>query len=178
MLWNADGNRIRADDIQEIVSVPIFPTQNNYNCCNLLWTKDEDGRYIHYTYDAANRVTDTWLDNTTGESVPGTPLAHYTYDSFGNVYEVTTFSDSSTGRTTTYTYDDDNRVVQIDHPVGLGSEYFEYDNLGNMVGTKDGLPQWNVCGNIMVKKPVLEKGGITSATVEIAVEDCESEGSY
>ena len=113
-------------------------TQSYYNCCSLLWTKDEDGRYTHYAYDAASRVTDTWIDNTQGETLSGDPLVHYTYDAFGNVQTVTTYSETGVGRTTTYAYDKNNRVIAIDHPGDLGDERFQYDELGNLTAKQDG----------------------------------------
>ena len=115
---------------------PSVYTQNTYDCCNLLVSRDEDGRETHYVYDQASRVTKVYT-NVTGQS-EGNPLVMYEYDGFGNIASVTTFSDSSTGRTTAYVYDANNRVIQIDHPTGLGSEYFQYDEVGNLEAKQDG----------------------------------------
>jgi RHS repeat-associated protein len=77
-----------------------------------------------------------WTDMS-GQS-EGNPLVHYEYDDFGNVHEVTTFSAQGVGRTTTYAYDDNNRVIAIDHPGDLGTEEFAYDEVGNLKGKMDG----------------------------------------
>jgi RHS repeat-associated protein len=125
-------------------STPTVFTESEYSlCCTLLSTTDERGKSTFYTYDDAKRVTDV---RTSIQSTSET-LVHYEYDCFGNVATVTTYSDASTDRTTSYTYDKNNRVVRIDYPEvdvqqgqnPLASEYFGYNAVGNLLGKRVGV---------------------------------------
>jgi YD repeat-containing protein len=134
------GRPLRTIYAVDTAGNPSVYTENTYDCCNLTTSEDEDHRETRYKYDTAGRVTDVWT-NITGQS-DGTPLVHYEYDGFGNVYTVTTRSDANALRTTSYVYDANNRVVETRHPgypySPLGTEYFAYDDVGNLIGKKDG----------------------------------------
>jgi|GEM_PF-6360115 len=123
---------------------PAVYTHNEYSCCNLLWTSDENGNKTYYDYDAANRIVGVWTD-VQGDENSQNRLVTYSYDSFGNKAAVTTFSDSGTPRVTTYAYDKNNRVTKIVYPYEstegdlLWNEYFQYDNRGNLVAKLVGM---------------------------------------
>ncbi len=117
-------------------SSPEIADESSYTCCNLQWKKDADGRETHLAYDDAGRTSKTWMD-ITGQSETN-PLIAYTYDDFGNKATVTTYSNASTGRTTSYTYDKQNHVTRIDYPGALGHEEFGYTNTGLVQWKKDG----------------------------------------
>ncbi|MEN6521334.1 MAG: RHS repeat-associated core domain-containing protein [Armatimonadota bacterium] len=105
--------------------------ENNYSCCALNWSEDEENHKIYYAYDDAVRVTKAWTDKDY-QSVDAS-LVEYVYDAFGNKTEVKTRSDAETGRTTTYTYDKKNRVKTISYPSSIvGSEEYWYDTLGRV----------------------------------------------
>ncbi len=115
---------------------PEIADESSYTCCNLQWTKDSDGRETHYAYDNAGRVTKIWT-NITGQSETN-PLITYVYDDFGKKSSFTTYSDDSTGRITSYSYNKQNRVTKIDYPGVLGDEEFGYTNTGQVQWKKDG----------------------------------------
>lgn len=111
-------------------------TQNFYSCCNLLWSKDENGHKTYYDYDDMKRVTKTWTD-ISGQSSEH-PLASCEYDAFGNQHTVTTYSDAGHGRATTGIYDEMDRLTRVNHPTGLGYEECGYDVEGNVQWVRDG----------------------------------------
>lgn len=143
---------------------PEVYTQNEYSCCYLLWSRDENGNKTYYDYDDAKRVKRTWTDVqarawpgvqiVNGEVVNGLScpysLVEYTYDSFGNQETVTTCSGldpsgSPNNRVTRYTYDHINHVTKIDYPRDanhqngiIASEEFGYDYLGRLLWKKGG----------------------------------------
>ena len=119
---------------------PTVYTESDYSCCALDSSRDENGYKTYYVYDDLNRVSDVYTD-ISGQGPPPAykPLVHYTYDDFGNVRTVTTFEGAaSDGRTTTYSYDGNNRVTSIDYPGSLGNEAFGYDEVGNLIWKQDG----------------------------------------
>jgi RHS repeat-associated protein len=128
--YDAYGHRIQTTFAQGVSQ------QSGYDCCNLLWTQDENGHQNHYAYDNSKRLTTVWTD-VSGQSL-STPLITYTYDCFGNLASSTSYSGSSTPRTTTYTYDCNNRLIQTDFQSPLGYEAFGYDVMNNRVWKRDG----------------------------------------
>ena len=128
---------------QGTVTNPVVFTQNNYSCCTLDSSVDENGNTTHYIYDSDNRLTETYTD-ISGQGA-NAPLVAYTYDSFGNQQTVITRSDANTTRTTTYTYDANNRVTKIVYPDStaegdlIADEFFQYDSLGNLVAKLQGV---------------------------------------
>lgn len=123
-------------------------TENHYDgCCLMDWSTDEDLRKTSYAYDDMNRVTDVWTNLDTTPNPPQSqtnPLAHYEYDAFENVKQVTTRSDAGTARTTSYTYDNLNQVDTIIYPSPLGTEGFGYDSVGSLLWKKDGNNKYTV----------------------------------
>jgi YD repeat-containing protein len=80
---------------------------------------------IDYTYDALYRLTAA--EYSTGE------VFEYTYDAVGNRLSQTVTIDE-TPVTTTYTYDDANRLSQV------GAQAYTWDNNGNLLN--DGQRQY------------------------------------
>lgn len=116
---------------------PEVYTENHYDCCKLLWSRDENGNKTYYGYDDAKRLAKTWTDEQGGESYTGPPLVEYTYDAFGNQKTVKTRSDANTLRQTVYTYDNLNRVTKIEYPDGIvGDEEFGYTPMVGFSGRR------------------------------------------
>jgi len=112
-------------------------TESHYTCCGIEWSDDEENNRTHYLYDALNQLWKVYT-SISGQS-ESAPLVQYEYDEFGNKKTVTTRSDASTTRVTTYTYDKNNRVVKVEYPGGLvGSEEFGYCSSGQLLWKKDG----------------------------------------
>jgi RHS repeat-associated protein len=80
------------------------------------------GRVVDYAYDAAYRLT----TETIGDPLEGTRMISYAYDAVGNRL---TRSDSLAG-STTYTYDDNDRLVTETTPGGTITH--GYDDNGNL----------------------------------------------
>ncbi|MBD1999288.1 putative Ig domain-containing protein [Leptolyngbya sp. FACHB-541] len=94
-----------------------------------------DGRIIKYQYDAAgNRtgviddgaITNYSSNNLNQYTTVGNAI--YTYDADGNLIAKT-----EGGQTSTYTYNAENRLIQVSTPQGIWS--YEYDALGNRIAT-------------------------------------------
>ncbi len=116
--------------------------QNDYSCCGLLSSTDPDGRTGYLGYDAASRVTSAWT-LISGQSQSSPPIQG-SYDAFGNMSTVQTFTGSgSSARTSAATFDLDNRVTSVSYPGGLiGAEAVGYDSVGNPLWTRDGNGQY------------------------------------
>ncbi len=84
---------------------------------------EADGRQVHYTYDALDRLTAEQVTD------PGMPprLVSYTYDEVGN-----RLTRTDAGSTTSYTYDTNHRLTRA------GDASFTYDANGNLTGMDDG----------------------------------------
>jgi|GEM_PF-2796256 len=115
---------------------PRIADEAAYTCCNLDWTKDPDGREEHYGYDDAGRIAKAWT-SVAGQSATN-PLVAYAYDGFDNQTTGTVYSNATTPRTTSYTYDKLNRITKMDLPGPLGDEECGYDSLGRLQWAKDG----------------------------------------
>ena len=117
--------------VERVVFASGVYTETVSDCCKVLYSTDIDGKTTNYVYDPIGRVVKTYT-NDTGQSET-TPLVQNTYDGFGRAKTVTTRSNSSTPRTTTYSYDILNRVTIIDNPGTLADEQSYYDVYGNLM---------------------------------------------
>jgi RHS repeat-associated protein len=108
------------------------------SCCGFIdQDRDRRGKKTYYERDSAGRITKVRNDVTDSGSVD--PLVKYTYNDLGQVTTSETWkADSTSSRATTYTYDQLGRQVQVTYPGSnlLGTEYYQYDKAGNMVGEK------------------------------------------
>ena len=112
------------------------------DCCKILYSTSIDGKVVNYVYDAIGRMVKTYTNNT-GQSET-TPLTQTVFDGFGRTKTITTRSNSSTPRTTTYTYDNLNRVTVIDNPGNLADELMYYDVYGNLLAKAHGSGQTSI----------------------------------
>ena len=86
---------------------------------------DENGVYKCNTYDRLGRLVKV-VENSTFTCQPGI-FTNYYYDGAGNLVKLTT----STGESTTYTYDNLNRLTQTSYP-DQTIEQYRYDTSGNL----------------------------------------------
>jgi RHS repeat-associated protein len=124
---------------------------------NLLKTLDRDGKAVCYVYDDINRrvrqvqkIGDTDCNAGGGDGDADDVWTKTAYDAVGNVVELTTAKMNAGGtpaicngggptpdcETTTYVYDEINRVVQEsypDHDPDKDSREFAYDQASNLV---------------------------------------------
>ena len=87
---------------------------------------DPLGHATNSTFDALGRKTGLTQD---GRS------AHWNYDADGTLASATDFM----GRTTTYSYDSDRRLIGIDYPAGTADVSYTYDASDNLASMVDGL---------------------------------------
>lgn len=112
--------------------------QIHSTCCTIDWVQDEDDRTINIGYDNAGRPTKAW--NTALGQSGTSPFIEAGYDSFGNITTVKTYTALGAGaRTSTYTYDENDRPTSLTYPDGtIGMEECEYDSVDNIIWSKDG----------------------------------------
>jgi RHS repeat-associated protein len=89
----------------------------------LLSFTDTQGRTARLEYDAVDQLLKV-TDSIAGETV-------FTYDPAGNLRSI-----NAHGKTTSYTYDNANRVVTVTDP-SLRAEHYEFDKIGNQVKFTD-----------------------------------------
>ncbi|MFY0675645.1 MAG: RHS repeat protein, partial [Neptuniibacter sp.] len=90
---------------------------------------DAELRTTYYSYDGLDRLTDS--------ADPLETVTHREYDVFGNLISETRASGTAEARTSTYTYDLNNRVLTQTDPEGHTQSY-EYDAVGNRLRMIDG----------------------------------------
>ena len=111
----------------------------------LVDTTDPSGRVTHNEYDAAGRLIrvthnyDPAEDQNEDNQI--NIVTEYAYDEAGNQLSIT----DTYGRTTTYEYDDANRLIRTIDPAGNESTS-EYDEAGNLVATADALGRTSAYG--------------------------------
>jgi RHS repeat-associated protein len=92
-----------------------------------------------YSYDANGNRNSTGYTTGAGNELTHSPGVSYTYDNAGNT--VTSYTSSST---TTYTYDYDNRMTNVQAGGTMVATYV-YDALGRRIGIDDsGTQTWTV----------------------------------
>ncbi len=92
---------------------------------------DENGYWKSYGYDRLGRLL--WvMEWQCPPSIRCQTFASYSYDEVGNLRTITT----SNSQSTTYKYDNLNRLVQTTYPDGTFESY-TYDNNGNLVTKTD-----------------------------------------
>ncbi|MDQ4679411.1 RHS repeat domain-containing protein, partial [Stenotrophomonas maltophilia group sp. RNC7] len=112
---------------------------------NLIREENSKNAVIHYDYDAFNRL----IRKTAPAADGGLSVQRYLYDTLGNLikqiapenYEKSqdTPQLASSMLGTTYTYDSMNRRTSTTSPMGDLLEIMEYDAMGNVSKTVDGL---------------------------------------
>ena len=108
-------------------------TQQFYNdTASWMRFADEYGKYRCNTYDRQGRLLSV-VENATSNCQIGI-VTNYYYDEVGNLRRVA--SSSSPPQTTTYSYDNLNRLSGTAYPDGT-SESYGYDNNGNLVSKTD-----------------------------------------
>ena len=100
------------------------------DCCKTLYSTDVEGKINYYVYDAIGRKIAIYTDEE-GQS-EDSPGVAFSYDGFGRIRSVTTKKNLSTQQTSSYTYDNMNRLIYIDNPDGVSDEYMYYNSYGNM----------------------------------------------
>jgi RHS repeat-associated protein len=111
----------------------------------LVGTTDPFGRVTHNEYDAAGRLVrvtrnyDPEQDQNDDEQF--NIVTEYAYDEAGNQVSIT----DTYGRTTTYKYDDANRLIRTIGPAG-NETTTEYDQAGNLIATTDALGRTTTYG--------------------------------
>ena len=137
-----------------------FITQYQYNAANRLTAmRNLDHLQISYFYDPAGRLVNRILSNNTksyfryypdnrlkeliNENSNGSELNRiaYNYDSAGNISSVTE-TRQGISETTSYLYDDENRLTSVDTPGTEGDHTYTYDKAGNRLTRSIG-------GNVM-----------------------------
>ena len=103
---------------------------------------DLEGHTTYFYYDEMNRLTKTYYpDNPPDdEEEPGNvPSVEEVYDKNGNRVEKKTKKDGLQEQdTTTYTYDERNRVETISYPGSEAGVTYDYDYAGNRLSMVDG----------------------------------------
>nr|WP_254434421.1 RHS repeat-associated core domain-containing protein [Dolichospermum sp. UHCC 0352] len=110
---------------------------------NRLKVEENDGRIVEYSYDDLYRLT----QEKTTDSVVANKTIQYQFDAVGNRLQKI---DSVEG-TTTYTYDDNDRLLQ--ETLGGKVTNYQYDNEGNLKakvenGTTQAEYEWNAKGEL------------------------------
>jgi YD repeat-containing protein len=131
--YTKDGTLDKVTD-----ALGVIITDNDYDASGRLFeSKDANGTVTRYSYDAANRVIEKAVDQTTG----GLNLrTKYEFDGQGRQQFVTTGFGTAEASTTQYVYDRKGQITQmIVDPSGLQlSTKFVYDGLGQTVEVHKG----------------------------------------
>ena len=88
------------------------------NTFNLLQVSSPNGRWIQFTYDSSNRITQA--QDSAGRTTS------YTYNAAGYLATAT----DANGGTTTYTYDNNGNMVSVQDPRGIVYIQNQYDSNG------------------------------------------------
>jgi RHS repeat-associated protein len=132
--WNGRGWDLRLKDgtvyvfgensplqaIRDRFGNAITLTRTNGQFGNITSISSPNGRWISFTYDAGNRITQA--TDSAGRTFT------YTYDASGRLWEVT----DPIGGVTEYTYDASHRLVTIKNPRGITALTNQYDANGRM----------------------------------------------
>jgi len=118
------------------------------NAGNQTSVTDANGNTTSYSYDNANHLTQVTAPDPDGTGPLAAPITKYTYDAAGNRASMIDPRGNCSGctassYTTTYTYDDNNRLASSTTPKGEKTTY-GYDSNGNLAWTVD--PRGNVSG--------------------------------
>ncbi|MBI5047654.1 MAG: hypothetical protein HZB54_01700, partial [Deltaproteobacteria bacterium] len=122
--YDSIGNKLTAIDIVGNHQYQYDPTYqllsaDHTNIPDENYTYDPTGNRLTTTVDTANRLTED-ANHT------------YTYDNNGNLIRKT---HKTTGIITQYTYDYENRLININLPLGITAEY-KYDPFGRRIEKK------------------------------------------
>lgn len=132
--YDAAGNVLSVTDEQDTTN---YVYDEVYRLVGVTYP---DGSTENYVYDAAgNRLEKnhsvtgviSYVYNEANQLVRSSDGTEYTYDKNGNL-KVKMMD----GETTTYTWDEENRLTQIDYPDGSHSRYI-YDGLGRRINKTD-----------------------------------------
>lgn len=109
---------------------------------NELTGVEENGSSVEsYSYDENGNRTGTGYSTGVDNEQTASPGCTYTYDDAGNMISAT---DTSTDVTTTYTYDDENRLTGVETGGTMVATY-TYDAPGQRIGIDDaGTQTWTV----------------------------------
>ncbi len=124
-LYDGDGNLIEV--IDPLHEQPVDATERNE-----YYTDGPSKGLLWKSYDRIGNVSE-WVYNPDGSTQimidPVGAITSYTHDPFGNMLTRTLRNDDGE-QTTTYTYDEDDRVVTVTDALGYTTK-FEYDPDGN-----------------------------------------------
>jgi len=97
---------------------------------------DGEGNRTTYTYDAFDRLRDTkYPSSTQGAGTSnGGDYERLTYDSYGRISQRRV----RTGQVFEYTYDNLNRITNVDAPAGTADTSYSYDNHGRILTVSNG----------------------------------------
>jgi RHS repeat-associated protein len=121
--YDAEGRQIKATNPDNST---ITTTYND--TANTKTVVDENGNKVIYGYDWNSRLIWVKEYNTSTNYY----FTNYTYDLSGNLLS----QKDAKSNTTSYTYDDLNRLIQTNYPGGT-SQTQSYDSVGNLIGKDD-----------------------------------------
>ncbi len=130
-----------ADRVTTMVDSEGTYTYTYDNADELTSVYENGSQVSSYAYDSGGNRNSTGYTTTTGNEQTASPGYTYFYDNAGNVISAT---NTSTGVTTTYTYDYRNRLTSVDVGGTLVATY-TYNALSQRVGIDDnGTQTWTV----------------------------------
>ena len=98
------------------------------------WEIRPDGVVTKYTYNALSQLKQKVADDGTSSHI--NQKTEYGYDRLGRQTSITGYADGSTAQTTTYTYDDLDRIKKITYPDSNDID-FEYNPAGKVIKRTD-----------------------------------------
>jgi RHS repeat-associated protein len=141
--YDANGNLLTETDPLGNVTTQTYDAAGNETS-----TKDANNHTTTYEYDNANQLTKATGPDPDGAGPLTAPITTYEYDNAGNRWKVVGPRGNAPGgtpsaHTTTYTYDENNRLASVTTPKNETTTY-SYDANGNRASVVE--PRGNVQG--------------------------------
>jgi YD repeat-containing protein len=94
--------------------------------------RQEDGKYIHFSYDVAGRMQHVWYSSngTLTSTELANPQVTYDYDAASRIAVITDTRLTTSGNSYSFTFDTGNtgRLEKVTHPEGYTQEYIYQDD--------------------------------------------------